>query len=701
MSAGSVTAGPRADAYARLFHPASIVVVGASDDVRKPGGRVLANILRGGYAGTLWTVHPRAARVQGVTACPGIGDLPAAPDLAIIAVPAAAVAPALEALGRKGTAAAIVLSSGFGETGASGIVAERSLRAIAERAGMTLVGPNCSGILTPTYAGKFAGIIPALAAGSIDVVTSSGATVDYLLEQATPRGLRFDKVANLGNCAQTTVEDVVAMLDANHAIGSAGVLLLYMETLRDPQLLLQHARSLARKGCRIVAIKSGVSAAGERAAACHTGALATRDAAVQALFDKAGILRVASKAELIEVAAASIALRGAGRCRRVCIVTDAGGPGVLLTDVLARHGIEVPVLGSAARERLAGVLPAEASLVNPVDCLPSRDADAIARVLDILVEEERESIDAIVVVMGNSGLTPNAPIYEAIRRAVHRSPIPILAVLSSATTCAADLARYTAAGGIYFTDEVALGEALGRIASRPLPAAEPAPVGGYDRAAVAGALAQAHGVLEPDCASAVLRAAGIPVIAQSEVRAREDLAAACARIGYPLAIKAIGPVHKTEVGGVRVGIRDDAQAAAAWSAMTGGAGVRGVLVQALAHGPELILGAVREPGFGHLLMFGLGGIHTEVLADVRFALAPLGHDEALGLVRGIRGFALLEGYRGGEPVAPEVLAQHLCRLSRLVTDFPRIAAIDLNPMMGTGTDLHVVDARIVADATDP
>jgi acyl-CoA synthetase (NDP forming) len=679
-----------------LFQPNSIAVIGASGDPTKPGGRVFKTILDHGYGGLLRPVNPKAALIRGIPAWPSITALPETPDLAIVAIPAAMVPAALAELAGRGTGATIVLTSGFGEKDEAGKKVEAEMKAIADGAGMALIGPNCSGFLTGVYKGKFAGIVPSLTGGAVDFISGSGATVDYVMECAEGRGLSFGTVLNLGNSAQLGVEDLLRLHDENYRPDCARILLLYMEAVKKPALLLRHARSLAQKGCVLVGIKSGATSAGSRAAASHTGAMASSDTAVQALFDKAGIIRVSSRQALVDVACVLQAYGGKPLGKRLAIVTDAGGPGVMLADEATRGGLELPPLGEATRAELAKILPPESSIVNPIDALPSRTAEQIAAIIRVLGKLEKGRLDAIAVLTGDSGLSDNAAIYRAIGLAMDHSPIPVLPMLSSLTSCRGQIAAFTGGGHVFFPDEVALGSAFSLVANQaPAEEEDPGIPAGYDRRAIRLALADGHGVLPAKAVRRVLAAAGLPVPEQLEVGREEDLAAACRRLGYPLAMKVIGPLHKTDVGGVRLGISSDTEANAAWSALMAIAEAGGVLLQPMIDGLEVILGASREGAFGHLVMFGLGGIHAEVLKDVRFALAPLGGEEARRMIDGVRGRALLDGVRGGPAMNTAVLADLLVRLGRLVSDFPEIGEIDLNPVKGAGDRLLAVDARII------
>jgi acyl-CoA synthetase (NDP forming) len=691
--------------YQCLFQPRSIAVIGASSDPLKPGGRVFKNILEHGYEGELRPVNPKAAEIFGVPACPSINDLPDAPDLAIVAIPAAMVVAAVMELAERGTGAVIVLTSGFGEKDGAGKAAEEKLRQIADDSGMALIGPNCSGFLTAVYKGKFAGIVPSLPGGAVDFISGSGATVDYVMECAEFRGLSFGTVLNLGNSAQLGVEDLVQLHDENYGPDQARILLLYMEAVKKPRLLLKHARSLAAKGCMLIGIKSGSTDAGSRAASSHTGAMASSDTAVQALFAKAGIIRVLSREAMIDVACVLRAAGGMLNGKRVCIVTDAGGPGVMLADELARGGLTLPALSEATRAELAKILPPESSIANPIDALPSRTGEQIAAIVRVLGKHERQTIDAIAILTGDSRLSDNSDIYRAIGEAMAHSPIPVLPMLSSLTSCREKIDVFTRGGRVFFTDEVALGRALSIVSNHLLPTEDvlPVPVG-YDRQAISTILTQAGAglspattaaALEPTVIRRVLAAAGFQQAAQIEIKAQEELVQACRQLDFPVAMKVIGPLHKTDVGGVRLGIRDRGEAGAAWSLLMAIPGAQGVLLQPMINGLEVILGASRESGFGHLVMFGLGGIHTEVLKDICFGLAPLSMPEAHRLIDNIRGRALLNGVRGAAGMDTGVLADFLVRLAMLVTDFPEIREVDLNPVKGEGKHLFPVDARII------
>lgn len=687
----------RKSTYEYLFHPESIAVVGASGDILKPGGRVFKNIKDNGYQGALWPINPKNKEVQGIPAHETIEALPGAPDLAILAIPSKFAIPAIRSLADKGAGAVIILTAGFGEKNEAGKEMEREMLTIGKAAGMAIIGPNCSGFLTHAYKGKFAGIIPKLPGKAVDIISGSGATVDYIMEQADRRGLSFGMVINLGNSIQYGVEDLIKMYDEQYGPENARVLLIYMESVKKPKMLLEHAGNLIRKGCAIVGIKSGATPAGKRAAASHTGAMASPDTAVQALFEKAGIIRVHSKAELIDTACALVACRGALTGKNICVITDAGGPGVMMSDEVFRQGLAMAQFKKITLKRLAELLPPEAAWTNPIDCLPSRNAELIEKIIAVLGEEEAGNVDAIAVVTGNSGMSDNAPIYRTISDAMRKSPIPILPVLSSLTTAAGLIDRFSSDGSVYFQDEVSMAKALARICvPRQAETAMPA-LPGYDKTAVAAVLKGKNHVLSPDDVDALLKAAGFTLPALVTITKKTDLAAACETVGFPLAAKVVGPLHKSDVGGVKLGIMTLAEAGEAYDHMMKIQDATGVLLQSMVSGTEMILGASREENFGHLVMFGLGGIYTEVLKDVRFAFAPLSPIESMALVQGIKSFPILKGVRGQEAVDIEQVADHLQRLGLLATDFPRIKEMDINPLKGSGSALFAVDARVILE----
>jgi acyl-CoA synthetase (NDP forming) len=680
--------------YDRLVFPKSIVIIGASSNKSKPGGSITRNIAGSDFDGQLYLVNQNGETIDGKPSYSKVEDLPDGIDLAIIAIPAKGIYQEIQKLGAKNCRAVMVLTAGFGETDDKGKAEEKRLVELAEQNGMTLIGPNCLGIVTPHYSGKFAGILPQLQRGSIDMVSASGATIDYILEQAGVRGLKFDNVVSCGNSAQVGVADVIEMLDEHFCEEDAKVKMIYMESIKKPAKLLKHARSLTRKGCVLVGIKSGVTDDGRRAAASHTGAMATSDTVVQALFDKAGIIRVKSKYELVEIGCALDALKDRTCVRNVCVITDAGGPGVMLSDELNRYGLVLPRLKEATQKRVAEYLPMYATVTNPIDCLPTQTGKQIGDIIRIL-KEEREDIDAIVVLTGNSMLSDKWDSYAEIIKAMEQSPIPVLPVLSSVTTCQELIEKFKQTGKTYFVDEVNVGTTLGRIRNR-LPLYEPeVELGSYDKKKLAEILEGREGVLPPEICDELLDTAGFKKPGNIVVKSKAQLRDASKSLRWPVVVKVIGALHKSDVGGVIVGVETEDALESAWDRLSKINQFEGVLIQEMVPGPEVIIGAKKEPGYGHLMMFGLGGIFTEILKDNQFSIAPLGLQESGDLIRRIRSIKVLEGSRGQKGMSIPLLADFLARLSRLVCDFPQISEVDFNPVKGEGEDLFVVDCRII------
>jgi len=678
-----------------LLEPRSIAVLGASDDLSKPGGLMVRNILLRGFAGDLLLVNPKSSIIQGVRAYPSVDELPVVPELAFIAIPAHLVRPSLEQLAAKGTKAVVVLSNGFGEVSEEGKEEERRLVQIADANDMLLIGPNCSGIVSHAHAGKFSGLPPISVKGGVDFLSGSGATVDFVYENATSRGLRFNSLLNVGNSAQTGVTDLLRLYDEAYTLEDSRIKLVYVEVLNSPQEFLTHARNLSSKGCHLAGIKSGSTEAGSRAAASHTGAMATNDTAVQALFDKAGIIRVQSREELIDVAIALTAVGEKLDGRRVAVVSDAGGPGVMLSDELNRLRFEVVPFRERTKTLLAEALPPGAGVGNPVDCLPTRSGESIGSVMRIISEQEKDRVDYILLIDGESGLSDTWAIFEAIMRAQQEGGIPILQCFLSPTSAAEPLKRLRDAGRAYFSDEVAMARALARVVGRPRLSEPVTRIEGYDRDRIRSLLAGRSGALAPSIVREVLDAAGIRVPQQSEVTSATALADI--PIPFPWVMKVIGPLHKSDVGGVKLGIANLEEATTAFQALMAIDGATGVVIQQMVQGTEVIVGANREEGYGHLVAFGLGGIYTEALNDVQFRLAPLSFEEAESMIRSVRAYPLIQGVRGQKGMDTRTLVDTLVRTSLLVTDYRQIREMDINPVKGYGTDLYAVDARIIVE----
>lgn len=676
-----------------LINPRGIVVVGGSDDVQKPGGKVLKNLIDNHFKGNLYVVNPKADEVQGVKSFRDVSDLPQV-DLAIMAIAAKFCPQTVEVLAtQKGTKAFIILSAGFHEESEEGAKLEQQIADTINRTGGCLIGPNCIGVMNTNYAGVFTTPIPKFDPKGVDFISGSGATAVFIMESSIPRGLTFNSVYSVGNSAQIGVEEVLEFMDITFdPKTSSKVKLLYIESVNKPQKLLKHAQSLIRKGCRIAAIKAGSSSAGSRAASSHTGALASSDVAVDALFRKAGIVRCYGRDELATVA--SIFMHPALQGKNIAVVTHAGGPAVMLTDSLSNNGLEVPPIeGTKAKELLAKLFPGS-SVANPIDFLATGTAEQLGFIIDAC-EKDFDNIDAMIVIFGSPGLFPVYDVYDLLDQKMKECRKPIFPVLPSVMNVKNEIEHFIAKGRIFFPDEVALGTSLAKIYYTPKPAPEKLTLPKVDEKAIREVIDKSsNGYLTPDVVQQLLDAAGIPRAGEAVVTTADDAARAAEKLSYPVVMKVVGPVHKSDVGGVVLNVKDSETVRKEFDRMIKIKDTTAILIQPMLKGVELFVGAKREDKFGHMVLCGLGGIFIEVLKDVKAALAPIDTIEALNMIKGLKSYGIIKGARGQEPVNEQIFAEIVSRLSALVTVAPEIFEMDLNPLLGSKDKVVAVDARI-------
>jgi len=677
----------------QLINPESIVVVGASNNISKPGGKLLYNIRTGTFQGKLYSLNPKEEKIQGLPAYREVKDLPRT-DLAFLAIPATFCAAVVRELAEtKGTRAFVIVSAGFSEENREGAAIEKEIVDICRAHKAALIGPNCIGVMTPSYQGVFTLPIPKLNPQGCDFISGSGATAVFIMESGQQKGLRFNHVFSVGNSAQLGVEDVLEYLDLTYSKeNSSRVKMLYFETIKDPARLLRHATSLIGKGCQIAAIKAGTTDAGSRAASSHTGAMASSDMAVDALFRKAGIVRCYGREELTNVA--SVMLHPPLKGKNLAIITHAGGPAVMLTDQLAKGGMDVPRLEGPKVDELLTYLFPGSSASNPIDMLATGNAEQLGKCIDYC-EHYFQEIDGIVVIFGTPGLDPVFDVYELLYEKMQQCSKPIYPVLPSLTTAAKEVEAFLAHGTINFPDEVHLGKALTLLYGTELPAREGSRPEGIDQLIIGELIGQSGpGYLAPGVIQKIMDAAGIPRVNEEVAGDEESLGRLAHRTGYPLVMKVLGPVHKSDVGGVALNIRNDIDLMEQFQRMMQIEGATGVLLQPMFEGIELFVGAKYEPGFGHIILCGLGGIYVEVLRDMASGLAPLSSAEAGRMIRSLKGFKMLEGMRGQPGINLTVFEEILVRLSVVLSENDSIAELDLNPLMGRGDQLVVVDSRI-------
>ena len=681
----------------QLLQPESIVVVGGSNNVHKPGGAVVRNLQGGGFEGILRVVNPKEDEVQGIKAFHDVKELPPT-DLAILVVAAKYCPDYVDYLAKeKQVRAFIIISAGFSEETHEGAILEQRILDTCEQYDCALIGPNCIGLLTRWHHSVFTKPIPQLNPKGVDFISGSGATAVFILESAVTKGLQFNSVWSVGNGKQIGIEAVLEYMDEHFdAARDSLVKLLYIENIADPDKLLFHATNLIRKGCRIAAIKAGSSESGSRAASSHTGAIASSDSAVEALFRKAGIVRCFGREELTTVGCIFTLPRFTGK--NFAIVTHAGGPGVMLTDALSKGGMQVPPLTGPKAEELKSKLLPGSSVANPIDILATGTAEHLGLAIDYC-EQYFDDIDAIMVIFGTPGLVKIFEVYDVLHQKIQQCRKPIFPVLPSVSTAGPEVLEFLKRGHVNFSDEVTLATALTQIMKTPEPARFEVELYGTDIPRLHKLIGNIHesGFVSPDLVRQILSCAGISLVPEFVSTSKDELAAFAERVGYPVVAKVVGPVHKSDVGGVALNIRSKEVLNAEFDRMMQIPDATAVMVQKMLKGTELFIGAKYEERFGHVVLCGLGGIFVEVLRDVSSGLAPLSYAEAYSMIRSLRAYKILMGTRGQRGVNIQKYAEIIVRLSTLLRFATEIKEIDINPLLADDEHVVAVDARIRID----
>ena len=630
----------------QLLHPGSIVVIGGSNNVHKPGGAIVRNLLNGDYQGDLRIVNPKEDTIQGIKAFHDVKDIPQT-DLAILVVAAKYCPDYVDYLcAEKGVRAFVIISAGFGEETKAGAELEQRILDTCEKYEAALIGPNCIGLLNRNHHSVFTLPIPNLDPKGADFISGSGATAVFILESAVAKGLKFNSVWSIGNGKQIGIEDVLQYMDDHfNPETDSMVKLLYVENIANPDKLLYYASRLIRKGCRIAAIKAGSSESGSRAASSHTGALASSDAAVEALFRKAGIVRCFSREELTTVGCIFTLppLKG----KNFAIVTHAGGPGVMLTDALSKGGLNVPKIEGPVADELKTKLFPGSSVANPIDFLATGTPEQLGQVIDYC-ENKFDQIDAIAVIYGTPGLTQLYEAYDVLDQKIRECKKPIFPILPSLHTAGPEVEEFLKKGHVNFSDEVTLATALSQIMKTPQASPFEVELYGVDITRLHQIISGIHqeGYISPDLVREILSCAGIPLVPELVSASKDELIAFAEKTGYPVVAKVVGPVHKSDVGGVTLNIRTAEHLALEFDRMMQIPDATGVMVQKMLKGTELFIGAKYEERFGHVVLCGLGGIFVEVLKDVSSGLAPLSYAEAYSMIHSLRGYKIIKGTRG-------------------------------------------------------
>ena len=681
----------------QLLKPASIVVIGGSNNVHKPGGSIVRNIINGGFGGDLYIVNPKEDEVQGIKAFHDVKDIPQT-DLAVLVVAAKFCPDYVDYLCKeKGVRAFVIISAGFGEETKAGAVLEQRILDTCKTYGAALIGPNCIGLLNRNHHSVFTLPIPNLNPQGVDFISGSGATAVFILESAVIKGLQFNSVWSIGNGKQIGIEDVLQYMDEHfNPETDSKVKLLYIENISNPDKLLYHAGSLIRKGCRIAAIKAGSSESGSRAASSHTGAIASSDSAVEALFRKAGIVRCFSREELTTVGCIFTLppLKG----KNFAIVTHAGGPGVMLTDALSKGGLIVPKIEGPDAEELKTKLFPGSSVANPIDFLATGTAEQLGTVIDYC-ENKIDNIDAIAVIYGTPGLTQLYEAYDVLDKKIKECKKPIFPVLPSLHTAGPEVEEFLKKGHVNFSDEVTLATAMSQIMRTPQPSPTEVQLYGVNIQRLHKAINSVteNGYVKPDVVRELLSSAGIPLVPEMVSTSKDELVAFAERVGFPVVAKVVGPIHKSDVGGVALNIRTPEHLALEFDRMMKIKDATGVMVQKMLKGTELFIGAKYEERFGHVVLCGLGGIFVEVLKDVSSGLAPLSYDEAYSMIHSLRGYKILKGTRGQKGINEQKFAEIIVKLSTILRLATEIKEMDINPLLADENDVVAVDARILIE----
>ncbi len=689
-----------------LLDPASIAVIGASRQPGTIGRQVLENLLDGDYQGVVHPVNPNATSISGVKAYPDIGSVPEPIDLAVIVVPGEHVVPVAEACGQAGVEGLVVISAGFREVGEQGAKREAELETVADRYGMRVVGPNCMGVINTAPGVRMNATFSRsnVGDGGLAFISQSGALGVAILDVADELGLGLSHFVSLGNRMDVSSNDLLAAWETDDRVEQ---ILLYLEHFGNPRNFIEVARRVSPSK-PILAVKSGRSSAGARAAASHTGALAEKDVLTTALFEQCGVIRADTIEEMFAYARL-FARAPPPPGRKVAILTNSGGPGIMAVDAMGPNGLELADLSQATRDRIRSHVPAEASVANPVDITGSGGPEAYQACLEALLEDE--AVDSVVVIYTPPTVLRDEAVVQALT-APDPGQKPVLFCVMGRGHGETAFDQLTHAGRPTYTFPESAIKALGAYADhvdhQARPRGQLPELPDVDRQAakvlVDEAVAADQAWLAPEACFELLQAYGIPTAKLSRVGDPEAAAEAVEAIGPPCVMKAIAPdlVHKSDVGAVVTGVQGPDQAIGAFHRIQErvretGHELEAVLVQQqVPEGREVILGMSADRRFGPLLAFGLGGIHVEVLKDVAFRLAPLTDAEASRMVRSIRSWPILEGIRGQAPADVAAVEDALLRLAQLVWDRPEIQELDLNPVIvgDQGKGAVCVDARI-------
>ena len=695
-----------------ILCPQSIAVIGATKRQHSVGHALFSNLIKGDYQGVLYPVNPKQKSICGVKAYPSLLDVPDPVDLAVIIVPPVGVLSVVEEAAEKGVKGLVVITAGFKEVGGEGTGLENRLKDLIRETGIPLIGPNCLGVINTDenirMNASFATKMPK--PGNIGFISQSGALCTAVLDVAEGRNIGFSKFISFGNKADITEIDLLNYLKDDP---QTDVILMYLEEISDGIKFIETAREIAWEARKpILAVKSGVSAEGARAASSHTGSLAGSDSAYDAIFLQSGILRVEGITELFHYAQA-FSTQPLPKGHRVAIITNAGGPGIMATDAAVRFGLSLADFTEETKDRLKADLPPTAAISNPVDVIGDATHERYASALKTVIKDPK--VNAAVVILTPQSMTEIDETARIIPEVAKHTDKPILCSFMGTVGVASGV-DYLQSQGIpnYIFPEAAMRSlsAMLRYSSRLYRSKRHTPKFSADKDMASAIILkrlggrESHFMTEPECKE-ILSVYGFPMLKSFLVRERGEIKAAVQETGFPLVMKIASAdiVHKSDSGGVVINIRDEVEAETAYDrilsnarAYKADARIDGVFaVQMAKKGVEIILGATRDPKFGPMIMFGLGGVFVETFKDVSFRLAPMWESSAENMIRSIKGYDLLKGVRGAKPSDEAAIKNAVLRLSQMMVAHPEISELDINPMIvyPEGQGCVVADSRIM------
>ena len=694
-----------------IMSPTSVAVVGATNRRGSVGLAVFRNILDAGYQGILYPVNPKAPSIQGVKAYPTLGDIPDPVDMAVLIVPAPMVPGVMEEAAAKGIKGVIIITAGFKEVGGEGVELEKKVIEVGKKHDLKVVGPNCLGVINTDPAvslnASFARVYPQH--GNIAFVSQSGALCTAALDEAAGRNIGFSKFISFGNKADVSEVDFLRYLKDDP---DTKVILLYLEDIINGREFIEVCREITWDAKKpIIAIKSGSSPEGARAAASHTGSMAGSDSAYDAIFMQSGVQRVESINELFDYAIA-FSNQPAPKGNRVAIVTNAGGPGIMATDALVRYGLKLAELSPETKKKLAECLPPTANINNPVDVIGDATYERYEASIRHVLEDD--GVDGAIVILTPQAMTDILETAQILPQVAKGAKKPLLSCFMGLVDVSAGVRHLEQHGIPNYTFPQAAVRAMasmvkfGNSQGQPRRAIRRMAADRHTtREIIESKLKDKDYVLLPQYeANEILRCYGFPVLRSKMVTAKEDLASVLDELGTPVVMKISSPdiLHKSDAGGVKLGVGTAKEAQKAFDAIMANAKaykaeavIDGILVEKMASsGIEVILGSTRDPKFGPIVMFGLGGMFVETLKDVTFRLAPMWEISAEIMIHSIKAYNVLKGVRGNPPSDIDAIKDCILRLSQLVSDHPEIEELDINPLLvyPEGDGCVVADSRI-------